>query len=90
MEKLPKRKPLRLDGYDYSQSGVYFVTICTTGWICYLGEVVISVGQGLCSCRLTKVGDMVEAELMQLEERYSSIRITKYTIMPNHIHAIVS
>ena len=29
MDSLPKRKPNRLAGYDYSQSGCYFVTICT-------------------------------------------------------------
>ena len=26
---LPKRKPTRLKGYDYSQTGAYFITICT-------------------------------------------------------------
>ncbi len=28
-DKLPKRKPLRLSGYDYNKSGIYFITICT-------------------------------------------------------------
>jgi putative transposase len=27
--ELPKRKQLRLPDYDYSQRGVYFITICT-------------------------------------------------------------
>ncbi|MDD4414777.1 MAG: hypothetical protein PHR14_09600 [Oscillospiraceae bacterium] len=27
--ELPKRKKMRLDGYDYSQNGAYFITICT-------------------------------------------------------------
>lgn len=31
MELLPKRKPNRLTGYDYSQPGCYFITICTAG-----------------------------------------------------------
>ena len=25
---LPKRKQIRLQGYDYSSNGVYFVTVC--------------------------------------------------------------
>ena len=25
----PQRKPLRLEAYDYSQPGSYFITICT-------------------------------------------------------------
>jgi hypothetical protein len=29
MKDLPKRKPNRLRGCDYSQKGAYFVTICT-------------------------------------------------------------
>lgn len=29
MESLPQRKQNRLNGYDYSQNGCYFVTICT-------------------------------------------------------------
>lgn len=29
MNDLPKRKPLRLSGYDYSKPGYYFVTVCT-------------------------------------------------------------
>ena len=26
---LPERKTLRLEGYDYSRAGYYFVTVCT-------------------------------------------------------------
>ena len=29
MQDLPKRKNLRLSGYDYSLAGAYFITICT-------------------------------------------------------------
>lgn len=29
MDKLPERKCIRLKGYDYSQGGYYFVTICS-------------------------------------------------------------
>jgi len=28
---LPKRKPTRLKGYDYSTPGAYFITICVKG-----------------------------------------------------------
>ena len=28
-EKLPKRKKIRLQNYDYSECGAYFITICT-------------------------------------------------------------
>jgi hypothetical protein len=28
MKKLPNRKSIRLKGYDYSQEGSYFITLC--------------------------------------------------------------
>ena len=34
-----RRYSLRLKGYDYSQAGAYFVTICAQGKECIFGEV---------------------------------------------------
>lgn len=34
------RKLNRLKGYDYSQNGAYFITICTKDKKCLLGKVV--------------------------------------------------
>src|SRR3990167_8559011 len=34
---LPHRRSIRLQGYDYSQAGAYFVTICTQGKECLFG-----------------------------------------------------
>ena len=38
----PRRRAIRLRGYDYTQQGAYFVTICTWGRLCALGDVVDS------------------------------------------------
>ena len=40
-------------------------------------------------CRLTDTGKIVETEILAIPERYPSVRIDKYVIMPNHIHMIV-
>ena len=45
---LPKRKSPRLKGYDYSQNGAYFVTICTHERKCLLSRIT-TVGEGLCA-----------------------------------------
>ncbi|MBO5370636.1 MAG: transposase [Clostridia bacterium] len=84
---LPKRKPTRLRGYDYSTPGAYFITICTQNRECILGNIV---GQGLAPAetRLSQYGKIAKDQLLDLENRYKSIKIDKYTIMPNHIHAI--
>ncbi len=35
-----RRHTLHLQGYDYSQAGAYFVTICTKDRVCLFGEAV--------------------------------------------------
>lgn len=47
------------------------------------------IGQGLCSCRLSHIGNIIENEITQLTIRYSQIKIDKYIVMPNHIHMIL-
>ncbi len=77
------RKKLRLDGYDYSQYGYYFVTICTKNNICWFGKVENEI---MC---LSKIGSIVYERMFWLEKHYSYIRIDKSIVMPNHIHLIL-
>ena len=39
-KELPVRKKIRLEGYDYSSNGAYFVTICVKDGYEMLGEIV--------------------------------------------------
>ena len=87
---MPKeRKPTRLKNFDYSSNGAYFVTICSKDRKCILSH--IPVGQGLAPAenRLTEYGKITENQLLALENRFKSIEINKYVIMPNHIHCII-
>ena len=85
---LPKRKPTRLKNYDYGKNGYYFVTICAHNKKCIFSNVV---GQGLAPAeiQLTDFGAIANKEILDLENRYKNIKIDKYVIMPNHIHAII-
>ncbi len=87
--KLPKRKHPRLENYDYSSAGAYFVTICTQGRRCLLSSVV---GGGLAPAetQYTAYGQIAREQLLLLEERYPTLKVDKYVIMPNHIHAILT
>jgi len=77
------RRSIRLNGYDYSQAGLYFITICVQGR-CYLfGEIVD--GEMI----LNDAGRMVEKEWLELPKRFSNIHLYEYVVMPNHFHAIV-
>ena len=84
---LPKRKHPRLKSYDYSGSGAYFVTICTHNRQHILSDIV---GRGLAPAeiQLSELGQIANSEILNLEKRYN-IKIDKYAIMPNHIHAII-
>jgi REP element-mobilizing transposase RayT len=89
--KLPSRKHPRLNNFDYSSTGAYFITICTQNRRCILSRVV---GRGLAPAETygiecTLFGRIAERQLLLLEERYSCLSIDHYVIMPNHIHAIM-
>ena len=90
-KELPKRKHPRLDNYDYSSAGAYFVTICTQNRQCVLSRIV---GRGLAPAETVKIeytlfGEIAEKQLFLLEDRYPYFAVDKYVIMPNHIHAIM-
>jgi REP element-mobilizing transposase RayT len=90
-KELPKRKHPRLDNYDYSSAGAYFVTICTQNRRCVLSRIV---GRGLAPAEITGVeytsfGEIAEKQLFLLKDRYPYFAVDKYVIMPNHIHVIM-
>ena len=85
---LPKRKHSRLEHYDYSAAGAYFITICTQNRRCLLSRIV---GRGLAPAEIqyTAYGQIAQEQLLMLEQRYPSLKIDQYVIMPNHIHVIL-
>jgi len=84
---LPKRKNLRLRGFDYSTPGAYFITVCT-----YLRENTLShvVGaiQESPGTELSEYGKIVDKIINNIPERFK-ITVDRYVIMPNHIHLIL-
>ena len=87
MNSLPQRKSIRLKSFDYSQSGAYFVTICTHNRRNLLASVY-SVGANLC-VRPNDAGLMMKEKLLEIENKYADARIDYYCVMPNHIHFIL-
>ena len=88
---LPQRKHTRLQNYDYSTTGAYFITICTKDRRCVLSKVV---GRGLAPAETngieyTSFGKIAEHQLLLLEERYPFLSVDQYVIMPNHIHVVL-
>ncbi len=84
--ELPNRKKLRLQNYDYSRNGCYFVTVCTHERQILFKE---TVGATLCG-RPNEPGKMIEKWLLELGKKFCGVEIPHYAVMPNHVHFIVT
>ena len=80
----PQRKQNRLRGYDYSRAGAYFVTVCTQDKCCTLCNVV---GDGFPVPK--RFGEIVEAYIARIGEKYPGVHVDNYVVMPNHIHLLL-
>ena len=78
------RHSIRLKGYDYSQSGMYFVTICVHEHLHLFGEIVND------KMVLNDAGKMLEYQWNELANRFQNIELNNYIIMPNHMHGIIT
>ena len=86
-----KRKKIRLENYDYSRNGIYFVTICTKyriSYLCTIKETLDCVGADIIRpiTELTDIGKIIDYSLNQIEKTYDDVYVMKYCIMPDHIH----
>ncbi len=82
--ELPKRKPTRMKGFDYSTNAAYFITICTHNRTNILCDIV-----GAGSARPKPAGIIAEKYIHKMVEKYENIAVDKYVIMPNHIHLLL-
>lgn len=81
--RLPQRCSIRLCGYDYSQEGLYFVTICTQDKACMFGNIPD------CEMVLNDVGKMAKHCWLSIPQHFSNAVLHEFVIMPNHIHGII-
>jgi len=77
------RRSIRLRGYDYSQAGAYFVTLCTQGKKCLFGEVVDA------QVHLSDMGQIVAEEWLRSADIRPEIDLDEWIVMPNHLHGII-
>ena len=82
--EFPQRKKNRLPFFDYSTNGSYFVTICTQHRKATLCTIV---GDGLPVPKLP--GQIAEDLIRRISEKFPSVVIDHYVIMPNHIHLLL-
>jgi putative transposase len=77
------RKSIRLQGYDYSSSGAYFITLCVHQKQHLLGEIVGGKMQ------LNEYGKIVQEEWHKSSKIRKEIKLDVFVVMPNHVRGIV-
>ncbi len=73
----------RLQGWDYSRAGLYFITICAHDRAHFFGE--ISAGE----MKLSPIGEIVAEEWQKTPQIRSNVELDAWVVMPNHLHGIV-
>ena len=73
----------RLKHWNYTNSGMYFVTICTDDKIQYFGEIVDE------NIVLNNLGKFAKQCWEDIPNHFTFVKLDKYIIMPNHIHGII-
>ena len=79
-----RRRSTRLNGYDYSQNGTYFITICTHKNATIFGQVNDGV------MVLNEIGQIVAEEWIRTGELRLNVELDAFVIMPNHFHGLVA
>jgi putative transposase len=77
------RRSIRLKGYDYSQAGLYFITICVQNRVCLFGNVFDS------KMMLNDAGQMIVKWYNELGNKYPDKKCHEMVVMPNHFHCII-
>ena len=81
---LPRRRAMRLRGYDYSQPGAYFVTTCVQHRKCLFGTIIDG------KMRLNETGQVVVECWNRIPQHFPSVELRESVIMPNHMHGIIA
>jgi REP element-mobilizing transposase RayT len=77
------RRSIRLKGYDYTQPGAYYITLCTKARQCLFGDVVKG------EMRLNALGDLAFTCWQAIPNHFPHVELDAFVIMPNHLHGIL-
>jgi putative transposase len=77
------RHSIRLKGYDYSQTGMYFITICVHDKVHLFGEIFNH------KMILNSAGEIAKKCWLEIPNHYPNVILHEYVIMPNHVHGII-
>lgn len=81
--KIHHRRSIRLQEYDYSQAGMYFITICSTNHKNIFGKIRND------EMSLNDWGIAAAEEWMRTAEIRPTVELDEFVVMPNHLHGIL-
>ncbi|GAA4080807.1 transposase [Flavobacterium cheonanense] len=73
----------RLQTWDYSNNGAYFITICTQNREHFFGNIQNGIMQ------LSEIGKLAEQYWFEIPNHFPFIELGNFVIMPNHVHGIL-
>jgi REP element-mobilizing transposase RayT len=73
----------RLQNWDYSSNGAYFITICTQNREHYFGEIKDAAMQ------ISTIGQLAEQYWKEIPNHFPFVELGNFVVMPNHIHGIL-
>jgi REP element-mobilizing transposase RayT len=81
--KIHHRRSIRLQGYDYTSPGAYYVTLCSFGKQCIFGRVVND------QMHENECGKIVRQQWFESARIRQELELDAFTVMPNHLHGIL-
>ena len=73
----------RLQTWDYSKNGAYFITICTQNREHFFGNIQNGMMQ------LSEIGKFAERYWLEIPEHFPFVELGNFVVMPNHVHGIL-
>jgi REP element-mobilizing transposase RayT len=73
----------RLQTWDYSNNGAYFITICTQNREHFFGNIKNGIMQ------LSEIGKLAEQYWLEIPNHFPFVELGNFVVMPNHVHGIL-
>ena len=74
---------IRLQSWDYSKNGAYFITICTKNRQHFFGKIENDIMQ------LSEIGKLAEQYWLEIPNHFPFIELGNFIVMPNHFHGLL-
>jgi putative transposase len=79
-----KTSSSRLQNFNYSTPGFYFITICTLNKNNFFGKIINN------HMELSKMGLIANQCLIDIPNHFKNVLLNEYVVMPNHVHILLN